>query len=200
MTELTLIQTIPSGKLRITITFLEMTARPTRPTPAAPCDRLCLLRADKPTLSFYRYLYNTVGEPWLWADRRRMDDGLLASIIHNPSTEIYVLYVGGVPAGFAELDRRREPLVDLSYLGLMPEFIGARLGSYLLRCAVDAAWAGGAHRITVNTCSLDHPKALATYQKVGFVPYRQETRIVPDPRVEGLIPVHIAPEHPIITH
>ena len=34
----------------------------------------------------------------------------------------------------------------------------------------------GAARVTVNTNSLDHPRALPLYQKAGFVPVRRETR------------------------
>jgi hypothetical protein len=39
----------------------------------------------------------------------------------------------------------------------------------------------------VNTCTFDHPRALPLYQKLGFVPYRQETQIIDDPRINGLI-------------
>jgi hypothetical protein len=31
--------------------------------------------------------------------------------------------------------------------------------------------------MTVNTNSLDHPRALPLYQKAGFVPVRRETRM-----------------------
>ncbi|MEL7173881.1 MAG: N-acetyltransferase, partial [Pseudomonadota bacterium] len=42
---------------------------------------------------------------------------------------------------------------------------------------VDTGWQrSGVERMTVNTCTLDHPRALGTYQKAGFVPIRRETR------------------------
>jgi hypothetical protein len=74
-----------------------------------------------------------------------------------------------------------------------------KLGPFLLNCAIDAAWSGGAKKLTVNTCTLDHPKALGLYQRAGFVPVRQVTRITDDPRVTGIIPLHAAPQHPIVT-
>jgi GNAT superfamily N-acetyltransferase len=193
---------VSPGKLRVIVTFLEMNARPARLNMAPPMDKLALLRAEQPTVSFYRYLYNTVGEPWLWADRRRLSDTELAAILHDPKVEIYVLYVGGVPAGFGELDRRRDGgVVGLSYFGLIPEFIGSKLGPFLLNQVIDAAWTGngtgGAGKLTVNTCTLDHPRALGLYQRFGFVPVRQETRIIDDPRVTGLIASGAAPQHPI---
>ena len=76
-----------------------------------------------------------------------------------------------------------------AYFGLMPEFMGRRLGPYLLRWAVDAAWSTQPDKVTVNTCTLDHPKALSLYQKVGFRPVRQEQKVVEDPRLSGLIPM-----------
>jgi hypothetical protein len=34
----------------------------------------------------------------------------------------------------------------------------------------------GTDRVTVNTNSLDHPRALKLYQRAGFEPVRRETR------------------------
>src|SRR5512145_3091732 len=115
--------------LDIVVTYLEMLKPPTRPTvPAPPVGKIALLRAERCTVSFYRYLYNTVGEPWLWWERRLLTDTELKRIIHDANVEIYVLYVDGVPAGYAELDRRKEDDVELAYFGLVPEFIGRKLG------------------------------------------------------------------------
>jgi GNAT superfamily N-acetyltransferase len=197
--DLRIVPGLPPGKLRVVVTYLEMTSQPTNPKQRPPVEKLALLRAEHPTVSFYRYLYNTVGEPWLWSERRKMDDAALAAVIHDPRVEIMVLYAGGVPAGFAELNRRRTEAVDLSYFGMIPDFIGMKLGPFLLNCAIDAAWSGGAKKLTVNTCTLDHPKALALYQRAGFVPVRQVTRITDDPRVTGVLPLNAAPQHPIVT-
>jgi GNAT superfamily N-acetyltransferase len=174
----------------IVVTYLEMLKPPTRPTVPAPAvGKIALLRAERPTISFYRYLYNTVGEPWLWWERRRLSNDELARIIHDPLVEIYVLYVDGVPAGYAELDRRKQDEVELAYFGLVPEFIGRKLGPFLLNWAVDTAWFGKPKRLWVNTNNLDHPKALQIYQKAGFVPYKQETQTIPNPRLVLLSPI-----------
>ena len=34
----------------------------------------------------------------------------------------------------------------------------------------------GIQKLTVNTCTLDHPRALAVYQKNGFKPVRREEK------------------------
>ena len=177
------------GTLACTITRLEMTEKPGRPAGHPPHGiQVALLRARRPTVAFYRFLYNVVGAAWLWYERRAMDDDTLAAIVQDDAVEIYVLYLEGVPAGYAELDRRVKPEIELAYFGLMPEFIGRGLGDYLLSTAIDTAWSYEPSRLWVHTNTLDHPRALSLYQRHGFTVYDQEQRILPDPRLTGLIP------------
>lgn len=169
----------------VTITSLEMHARPARPLARAPSlsQPVMVLRAHQPTISFYRYLYNTIGQDWLWYERRQMDDETLNDIIHDEKVSVDVLYCGGVPAGYAELDARMHPSVEVAYLGLMPEFIGRGLGRYIVDWAVDTAWDLDPERIWIHTCNLDHPVALPTYQKAGFTVFNRQTVTVPNPRL-----------------
>ena len=183
--------------LDVVVTYLEMTEPPTRPPVPAPPGKLALLRAESPSVAFYRFLYDTVGEPWFWIDRRLLDDNALAAEIQDPQVEIYVLYDGGVPAGFIEIDRRPAPDAAIAHFGLVPEFIGRRLGPYLLDWGVRKGWSYEPRRLTVNTCTFDHPKALALYQRVGFVPIGQVAKTIDDPRLSGLIPPHLEPRRPL---
>jgi len=161
------------------VTYLEMLAPPRRPMTPAPLGKLAILRAEEPTVSFYRYLYQSVGDPWNWVDRRLLDDAALRRIIHHPKVEIHVLYVAGVPAGFAEQDRREGRDIELAYFGLIPEFVGRGLGAYFLDWAVNAAWLRKPKRLWVHTCTLDHPRALAAYQRAGFQVYDRGVDHVP---------------------
>jgi GNAT superfamily N-acetyltransferase len=164
--------------LPMTVTFLEMKGKPAMIPPPIPSTKVAILRADKPPVHFYRYLYNTIGEPYFWVDRRRMDDSSLAALIKNPLLELYVLYANGNPAGMAELDFREPHVGLLAYFGLMPEYIGKRLGTYFLYHAVQNAWTRAISTLLVNTCTLDHPRALPLYQRMGFVAYSREERSV----------------------
>ena len=170
------------------ITYLEMLERPVGRRVPAPLDKLALMRAENCTLSFYRYLYNTVGEPWLWFERRLIDDATLAAQIHQPSIEIFVLYVRGVPAGFFELDTAAPRETKLCYFGLIPDFIGRRFGPYLLQEAIDRAWSRPLDRFWLHTSTFDHPKALSVYQQAGFVVYARRPVLFEDPRVRGILP------------
>ncbi len=187
------------SKLRVTVTYLEMTAAPShRPVPM-PLSKVALLEAEKPTVSFYRYLYNTVGEESLWGDRRELTDTMLKAIIHDPRDTVLVLHRAGVPAGFAELFRGDDGTSELAYFGLIPEFFGQGLGRYLLQAAVERAWADSPGRLVVETCTLDHPRALTLYQWAGFRPFAQKEVSREDPRSLGLIPKSAAPQHPMGT-
>ena len=170
------------------ITYLEMRGRPALPRIPAPAAKLALMRAEGCTVSFYRYLYETVGTPWLWYERRLVDDEALLAEIAKLSTQIFVLYVGGVPAGFFELDTAAPRETELRYFGLIPEFIGRRLGPFLLQAATDQAWLRPIERFWVHTRSFDHPKALGVYQRGGFVVYARQPVRFEDPRLRGILP------------
>ncbi len=191
-------ETIDMGpaEIEIVTTYLEMTERPSRPATPISFGGHALMRLEKPSVHFYRYLYNVVGEPWFWVDRRGIPDSELTAMIQAEGVDIFVLYAGGAPAGFTEIDRRRLPLVNIAYVGLAPDFIGRGLGRYLMNWSVDCAWSFATKRVTVDTCTLDHPRVLAIYQRAGFRPYRQSRTRILDPRLVGLIPAHLEPRLP----
>ncbi|MFO0757262.1 MAG: GNAT family N-acetyltransferase [Byssovorax sp.] len=176
----------PDGKIECVVTHLEMFALPTPAPLPAPCEGLTIVRALRPTVSFYRYLYDAVGREWLWSDRKKLDDTALAAILHDPADEVFVLYKDGTPAGYFELDRRDPPSIELAYFGILPDFIGRKLGPYLLSQAIHRAFSYAPSRFWVHTCTLDHPAALPMYERAGFVRFHQEVEVSDDPRANGL--------------
>ena len=165
-------------RIPMTVTFLEATARPVMAPPPQPRGKVALLRVEKPTNHFYRYLYDTIGADYFWVDRKKLTLEKLAETIQDPLNLLYVLYTEGNPAGMAELDLRKEGVCNISYFGLMPEVVGRRLGSFFLYHTCINAWLNPIQRLTVNTCTLDHPRALPLYQRMGFTAYSREERFV----------------------
>jgi hypothetical protein len=162
----------------MTVTFLEMKARPSALPPPAPRGKVALLKCEQPPTHFYRYLYDTIGADYFWVDRKKLTDEALAEVIHDPLNQLFVLYRDGCPAGMAELDMRKSGQANISYFGLTPEAIGKRLGFFFLYHTCMNAWAMPIQRLTINTCTLDHPRALPLYQRVGFTAYAREERFV----------------------
>ncbi len=181
----------PTSRVAVTVTFLRMDERPAGPPRLLP-KTMPLITLKACTVPFYRYLYDTVGGPYLWWLRRSLPDDAIEALLRDPAVYITVLYRDGEPAGFFELDFRQHPAVNLSYFGLMPAAIGAGLGTPLLRAAVDIAFQVGARAVTVNTCTADHPRALPGYLRAGFKPVRAVREIWDVPTRLGLsIPEHL---------
>ena len=165
-------------RIPVTVTFLEMNAKPYALPPPQPRGRCALLRCEKPPAHFYRYLYDTIGADYYWVDRKKLSPEALEKVIHDPLNKLFVLYVEGNPAGMAELDLRKAGTANIAYFGLMPEAIGKRIGYFFLYHTCMNSWAQPIQRLTINTCTLDHPRALPLYQRLGFNAYNREERFV----------------------
>ena len=148
-------------------TLLEMREHPTlQVTP--PHRSGMLVRLREPVPSFYRYLLAQAG---VGGD---LDDGDLAELISDEDYDVYILFVGGAPAGMFELDRREPAEIELRNLAIFLEFASRGLDRYLVSLAVDAAWEHGPERLWVRATNQDDPRRILTLQWAGFAPY--ETR------------------------
>lgn len=163
-------------KAAYTVTWLEMDARSPEPRRTPPLDGLSLIRAVNPTTHFFRYLYDAVGAAYEWTDLHDWTQAEIAAFAQDDAMHLNVAYLNGTPIGFVMVDLRAHPVADIAYFGLMPDYTGLRLGPWLLLEGIHDAWDAGIDRLTVNTCTLDHPAALPLYVKLGFVPVRHEER------------------------
>ena len=163
------------------VTWLEMTRRPDGPWPHQPVGPpASLLVADKPPAWYFLALYDAVGRDYAWEDMHTHPTDALEEWLADPGVTLHTLMRRGWPHGFFVLDATDATdagEVELSYFGLAPQAVGTGLGRFLLGTAVHTAWdLPETERMTVNTCTLDHPRALGLYQKMGFVPVRREER------------------------
>ena len=132
-------------------------------------------RRDDIAVEHYRRLYRTVGAQWHWTDRNAWSDERLAAHLARGETSVWECLVGDSSAGFFELERHpADDSVEISYFGLVPEFIGRGLGKAMLTCAAQEAWASSPSRVWLHTCTLDSAQALPNYRARGFEPYRTE--------------------------
>jgi GNAT superfamily N-acetyltransferase len=136
--------------------------------------RARFIRREGITVGRYRRLYHGVGTRWHWHDRNAWSDERLADHLARPEITVWECLVGERTAGFFELERRDDGSVEISYFGLLPDFIGRGLGKAMLTRAADEAWALGASRVWLHTCTLDSPNALPNYKARGFREFKQE--------------------------
>jgi ribosomal protein S18 acetylase RimI-like enzyme len=155
-------------------TYLEMCAPSDLRPAAAPASPTRIERVMDCPPAFWRFLYGEVGRQYHWFDRLPWTDDQILGYLSDPAVSLYVMWVGGAPAGYFELRSEGDGGVEIVYFGLLPQFTGRGLGGHMLGEAVKEAWASGARRVWLHTNTLDHPAALPNYQKRGFRVTRTE--------------------------
>lgn len=187
---------VPAGKLAAIVTHVEMTARPS--PRADPVGAWSVRHVETPPLDWYRDLYRRVGEDWLWTSRMRMPDAELSAIIQSPSVEIHALSHEGRDEGLLEMDFREPGQCEIVSFGLTAKLVGTGAGRWLMNRAQEIAWSHPITRLWLHTCTLDHPAALAFYQRSGFRPFRRQVEVLDDPRLDGTVPRDAAKHVPVI--
>jgi len=158
----------------VTIWYLQMQTESelrSKDRPAA----LILVEAEIKQYQFNRFLYQLVGASWQWTDKLSISDQQWQSYAEADNLRTWVGWCQGSPAGYFELRKDPNGDIEICYFGLAEKFISRGFGGYLLSAALQQAWNWQAGRVIVNTCSLDHPGALANYQARGMSIYKTET-------------------------
>jgi GNAT superfamily N-acetyltransferase len=168
----------PDGRLSITITHLEIGPGDWLHRARPPALDISLQKILAPGVALYRDLYDQVGRPWLWYERRLLSDRALQVLLDGPRHELHVARHRDALLGYFELDGD-----ELAFFGLVLAHVGQGIGPWLLDRAIERAFARGTSRLIVNTNTLDHPRALDTYCKAGFHVVRRESKELRDPRV-----------------
>lgn len=148
-------------------TYVEMKSPPPwRIEP--PCDDVEIDLVKAPGTNDYLYWYKTVGKNLMWTDRLEMDSKELRTLLDDPCINFYILHIQQQLAGFAEIDRRIDDNVEITYFGLFPDFTGRGLGKYFINAIIHEIWRRPPRRLWLHTCDLDSKAALPNYLKAGF--------------------------------
>jgi len=160
----------------VTVTYLEMRS-PEQLVPAGgPPDGVRVEQATGADAARAAHeCYRRVGEPWYWTDRLPLDEAGWQQLLDEEGGEVWRARAGEELVGYFQL-ARRDRAVEIRYFGLVPEWIGRGVGGWLLTRAVERAWSLKPARVVLNTCTLDHPAALANYLRRGFTVVREELR------------------------
>jgi len=164
----------------VTRTYLEISSPQDLVTGQPPSAPASLERIDPCSVETWRALYRQIGAPWHWHDRDAWDQSTTATHLARPEILIYrfMAELGKDwtdAAGFLELERHADGSVEIAYIGLDQRVLGRRLGGWLVSEAVRTAFAWGAVRVWLHTCTLDAPAALPNYLARGFLVTRAET-------------------------
>lgn len=159
----------------VTTYYLEMTD-PAQLRPVSPPDAACsAVQVQIACPELNRFFYTAVGGSWYWFMRLPWSYAEWQAYVGQPGFETWYGAWHGTPVGYFELQLQADGAVEIASFGLLPQFVGRGLGGWLLTAAVQRAWAMGAGRVILHTCTLDSPHALGNYQARGFRPVAEET-------------------------
>ena len=125
-----------------------------------------------------KFFYKEIGKNCQWIDRLVWNDHNWIDYVSNEKLFTYVLKDNEEIAGYFELifdENTKE--AEIAYFGILDEYLGKKLGGYLLSNAIKLSFSMGSLRLWVHTCSLDHKNALKNYLARGMRVFKSETLI-----------------------
>ncbi len=163
-----------SREVEVVRTYLELRSPEQLRAADATDSSVAFVHRPSIGVDHYRPLYRAVGDRWYWRDRNAWSDERLAAHLARPEIRVWECLVDDASAGFFELEQRDDGSVEIAYFGLIESFTGRGAGKAMLTRAANEAWALGANRVWLHTCTLDSPRALPNYKARGFEPFRTE--------------------------
>ena len=134
-----------------------------------------LIKKIKPDFQLNKFFYKQVGKKHRWIDRLIWSDEKWMTYISNRNLETYVISKYDELVGFFELLYNPElKETEISYFGLLEEYIGKGIGGFALSSAIRKAFEKKINRVWLHTCTLDHPNALKNYIARGMTVFKKE--------------------------
>ena len=134
-----------------------------------------LIKKIKPDFQLNKFFYKQVGKKHRWIDRLIWSDEKWMTYISNRNLETYVISKYDELVGFFELLYNPElKETEISYFGLLEEYIGKGIGGFALSSAIRKAFEKNINRLWLHTCTLDHPNALKNYIARGMTVFKKE--------------------------
>ena len=134
-----------------------------------------LVKKIKPDFQLNKFFYKQVGKNHRWIDRLSWSDKKWINYISNRNLETYIISEFDELVGFFELLYNPElEETEISYFGLLEEYIGKGIGGYALSVAIKKSFEKNIRRVWLHTCTLDHPNALKNYIARGMTVFKKE--------------------------
>src|ERR1700682_5532081 len=144
-----------ASTIEVTRTSLEMRALSELQGARSDDPRIRIQQMLQCPASLFRYLYVEVGRNYHWIDRLPWTDEDITRHLQQPENSLWLMTYDDETAGYFELRKCEDGSIEIAYFGLLQDFLGRGLGKHLLTCATEQAWAHGANRVWLHTCTLD---------------------------------------------
>ena len=154
--------------------FLELTDLKNLKTNSIKKNKYSVKKIE-PDFQLNKFFYKQVGKNHRWIDRLSWSDEKWMNYISNKNMETYIISDSYELAGFFELlynPKLKE--TEISYFGLLEEYIGKGIGGFALSVAIKKSFEKNIKRVWLHTCTLDHPNALKNYIARGMTVFKKE--------------------------
>ena len=140
-----------------------------------PSNNFDVRLVNPPDFQLNKFFYKQIGKKHRWVDRLIWNENQWIRYISNPNVKTYILQDGNNLAGyFEQIFDQKKLEYEIAYFGILQDYVGKRLGGYLLSEAIKKSFLMGANRVWVHTCSLDHKHALKNYLSRGMQIFKSE--------------------------
>ena len=140
-----------------------------------PSNNFDVRLVNPPDFQLNKFFYKQIGKKHRWVDRLIWNENQWIRYINNSNVKTYILQDGNNLAGyFEQIFDKKKLEYEIAYFGILQDYVGKRLGGYLLSQAIKKSFAIGANRVWVHTCSLDHKHALKNYLSRGMKIFKSE--------------------------
>ena len=155
--------------------FLEINSIKNLNRSKSPGPNFKISEVDPPDFQLNKFFYKQIGKKHRWIDRLSWSDEKWINYISNKNLETYIICECEELVGFFELLHNPElQETEISYFGLLEEYIGKKCGGYLLSEAINKLFEDGISRVWLHTCSLDHENAIKNYLARGMQIFKSE--------------------------
>ena len=140
-----------------------------------PSNNFDVRLVNPPDFQLNKFFYKQIGKKHRWVDRLIWNENQWIRYINNSNVRTYILQDGNNLAGyFEQIFDQKKLEYEIAYFGILQDYVGKRLGGYLLSEAIKKSFLMGANRVWVHTCSLDHKHALKNYLSRGMKIFKSE--------------------------
>ena len=140
-----------------------------------PSNNFNVRLVNPPDFQLNKFFYKQIGKKHRWVDRLIWNENQWIEYINYSKVKTYILQDYNNLAGyFEQIFDQKKLECEIAYFGILQDYVGKRLGGYLLSQAIKKSFAVGANRVWVHTCSLDHKHALKNYLSRGMKIFKSE--------------------------
>tara|TARA_B110000444_G_C18817668_1_gene585986 strand:- start:1001 stop:1507 length:507 start_codon:yes stop_codon:yes gene_type:complete len=134
-----------------------------------------ILQDIKKDININKFFYRQIGKDHFWRDRLLWSDKEWEKYLDNKNLETGIMKINDNLVGFYEQEFHKDKNeIELIQMGILKEYQGKKLGSYLLKYIIQNTLSRNIERLWVHTCSLDHKHALNNYISKGLKIFKKE--------------------------